>query len=279
MVVANSGSANSTLEALVTSESKTQAAMKDAVKAVTTAVTTTTTTTTTISTTTTTTSTTTTVPAKHYTETDLNVPGLTIDIPAGALTADAAVTATVVTAPADPPAGFMIGGTIVDIRPTGLVFTAPVTITLSINGPLADPRVYYWDGTKWSSEGITLVSYTNSLLTFTTTHFTIFAPMGAIPSNLVRFGPNPYNPNSGSGRFWYWLTADKDTTIYLADLGGTVVWKMTYPAGANGGKANENNVAYDGKTAWGDALGNGVYIYKIVQDGKVIGGGKIAVIK
>jgi hypothetical protein len=273
MVVANSGSANSTLEALVTSESKTQAAMKDAVKAITVAVTTTTTTTTTTSTTTTI------VPAKHYTETDLNVPGLTIDIPAGALTADATVTATVVSAPADPPAGFMIGGTIVNIQPTGLVFTAPVTITLSINGPLADPHIYFWDGIKWSTEGITLVSYTNTLLTFTTTHFTTFAPMAAIPSNLVRFGPNPYNPSSGSGRFWYWLSEDKETTIYLADLGGTVVWKATYPAGGNGGKANENNVAYDGKTAWGDALGNGVYIYKIVQDGKAIGGGKIAVIK
>jgi len=280
MVVANSGSTISTLEALVTSESKTQSTMKDAVKAVATAVTTTTTTTTISAVTTTTTSTTTTtVPAKYYSATDLNVPGLTIDIPAGALTADATVTATVVTAPADPPAGFMIGGTIVNIQPTGLVFTAPVTITLSINGPLADPRIYYWNGTAWSRDGITVISYTDTLLTFTTTHFTIFAPMAAIPSNLVRFGPNPFNPNSGSGRFWYWLSADRGTTIYLTDLGGTVVWKMTYPAGGNGGKANENNVAYDGKTAWGDALGNGVYIYKIVQDGKIIGGGKIAVIK
>lgn len=41
----------------------------------------------------------------------------------------------------------------------------------------------------------------------------------------------------------------------------------------------DNNVEYNGKTSWGDVLGNGAYIYKIVQDGKSIGGGKIAVIK
>ena len=124
-----------------------------------------------------------------------------------------------------------------------------------------------------------IVSYTSTSITFTTTHFTIYTTIGALSSNLVRFGPNPYNPNNGSGRFWYWLNSNADTSIYLIDLGGTVTWKNTYTSGTNGGQVGENNVSYDGKTSWGDVLGNGVYLYKIIQDGKSIGGGKIAVIK
>jgi hypothetical protein len=104
--------------------------------------------------------------------------------------------------------------------------------------------------------------------------------MAALDSNLVRFGPNPYNPNvDGNARIWYWLPSDKDTSIYIIDLSGTLVWKQTYIAGTNGGQSGENNVEFDGKTAWGNVLGNGVYLYKIVQDGKSVGGGKIAIIK
>ncbi len=40
-----------------------------------------------------------------------------------------------------------------------------------------------------------------------------------------------------------------------------------------------NSVTYDGRTSWGDILGNGVYIYKVVQGNRSIGGGKIAIFK
>jgi len=95
----------------------------------------------------------------------------------------------------------------------------------------------------------------------------------------IMFGPNPFNPDNGSGVIWYYLDADNETSIYLFDLSGTVVWKATYPSGAVGGKAGANSITYDGKTLWGDILGNGVYIYKVVQGNKSVGGGKIAVIK
>lgn len=102
---------------------------------------------------------------------------------------------------------------------------------------------------------------------------------GATPANMVRFGPNPFNPSSGSGVFWYHLDSSNETTIYLLDLSGTVVWKAVYPSGGAGGSEGANSVTYDGRTSWGDVLGNGVYIFKVVQGGKSVGGGKIAVIK
>ena len=217
--------------------------------------------------------------AKQFTSADLGIPGMTIDIPTGAASQDVTITASETTSPGDAPAGYMIGGKVFNITGTPSTFLVPITITIPINGPLADPSVYWWDGTKWTKDGITIVSYTNTSLTFTVSHFTIFTSMGALPSNLVRFGPNPYNPNKGAGDFWYWLDASKDTSLYLTDLGGTIVWKNSYSSGANGAKLGENNISYDGKTSWGDILGNGVYLYKIIQDGKSIGGGKIAVIK
>jgi len=209
------------------------------------------------------------------------IPGLKITIPSGATSSDVTVTASIVTDPSSgrTPAGFSIGGSVIEIGPSGTVFLIPVTVIIPISGPLADPRVYYWNGSTWSSDGITIISVTDTLLTFTTTHFTPFAPMGALPDNYVRFAPNPYNPNNGSGRFWYWLDANADTSVYIIDLGGTLVWKRSFSSGVNGGKKDGNNIEFDGKTAWGDVLGNGVYLYKIVQDGKSIGGGKIAVIK
>jgi len=217
---------------------------------------------------------------REYTSSELGIAGMSITIPAGAVTVEVTISASEVNSPADPPAGYKIGGKVFNIGCTpSTTFLLPVTVTIPIEGPLKAPRVYYWTGTEWSSSGITVISNTSTSLTFTTSHFTTFASFGALPANLVRFGPNPYNPNNGSGRFWYWLDADAETSIYLIDLGGTIVWKQSYTSGQNGGRSGENNIEFKGQTAWGDMLGNGVYLYKIVQSGKSIGGGKIAVIK
>ncbi len=207
--------------------------------------------------------------------------GVTITIPAGAASEEVSISAAVVTdPPANPPPGYYIGGSMINITGSPTEFLLPVTVTIPINGPLTVPRVYYWNGSNWSSDGIVIISYTETSLTFTTTHISIFAPMAALSSNLVRFGPNPYNPNSGTtAKIWYWLNADAETSIYIVDISGTLVWKETYAAGTNGGKKDENSIDFDGKDRWGNILGDGVYIYKIVQNGKSIGGGKIAIIK
>jgi len=215
----------------------------------------------------------------EFTAEDLGVSGMNIKIPAGAATQEVTVSVEVVSSPGDPPAGYKIGSKVYNIEGSPSAFLIPITITIPLTERLSDPRVYYWNGTSWVRDGIVVISYTDTSITFTTTHFAPFAAMGALPSNLVRFGPNPFNPNGGSGRFWYWLDEDKGTSIYLIDLSGAIVWKKSFSAGENGGRKGENNIEFDGKTAWGDVLGDGVYVYKVAQDGRSIGGGKIAVIK
>ncbi|HTY12792.1 MAG TPA: right-handed parallel beta-helix repeat-containing protein, partial [Candidatus Omnitrophota bacterium] len=217
--------------------------------------------------------------SRELSSTDLGVPGMSISVPAGAATEEVSISVVETTAPANAPAGYKIGGKVFDITATPRTFFKQVTVTMPIEGPLDDVKVEWWNGSSWTTDGVEVIGHTDTSITFTTTHFTIYTSMGALSSNLVRFGPNPYNPNNGSGKFWYWLDANKDTSIYLIDLGGTIVWKQTYNSGTNGARQGENNISYDGKTAWGDVLGNGVYLFKLVQDGKSIGGGKIAVIK
>jgi len=103
--------------------------------------------------------------------------------------------------------------------------------------------------------------------------------MGATTANLYRFGPNPYNPNNGAAKIWYWLDSDRETSIYIVDMSGKLVWKKSYASGSNGGKAGENNVEFDGRRTNGEVVGDGAYIFKVIQGGKVAGGGKIAVIR
>ncbi|MFA5183132.1 MAG: hypothetical protein WC405_17585 [Syntrophales bacterium] len=223
---------------------------------------------------------TTTTASREYNAAQLGIPGMSISIPAGASATDPVITVTEVATPGAAPIGYKIGGKVINILSSVTTFSLPVTVTIPIDGPLADPRVYFWDGSKWSRDGIVVISYTNTSITFTTTHFTVFTSMGVLPTNLVRFGPNPYNPNSGTmAKIWYWLDANAETTIYIVDLAGTVVLKTTYASGALGGSAGANNVDFDGKDKWGQVLGDGAYLYKIVQGGKVIGGGKIGIVK
>jgi hypothetical protein len=207
--------------------------------------------------------------------------GVTITVPAGASSQEVSISVTETTSsPGNPPPGYVIAGTMYNFTSTPTDFLLPVTVTIPITGPLADGRVYYWDGTAWSNNGITIVSVTDTSLTFTTTHLSLFAPVQAAANNLVRFGPNPYNPNSGTpAKIWYWLNADASTSIYVVDTAGTLVWKNSYTSGSNGGRAGSNDIDFNGKNTWGNILGNGVYIYKIVQGGKAVGGGKIAIIK
>jgi parallel beta-helix repeat protein len=217
---------------------------------------------------------------QEFTSTDLGIAEMTITVPAGAASAEVNITASETASPGNAPTGFSIGGKIIDITSTVTNFIKPVTVTMPITGPLVDPHVYYWNGTEWSTDGITIISYTDTSITFTTTHFTIFTVMAAAANNLVRFGPNPYNPTSGTNaKIWYWLTDDTETTIYIIDMSGRLIWKNTYLSGAAGGSAGTNNIDFDGKDQWGNTLGNGVYLYKIIQGHKSIGGGKIAIIK
>ena len=220
---------------------------------------------------------TTTIATKEYDFPDI---GIVLDFPTGSTTVEPNLSAEEVTDPPGPfPAGYKLAGKIVKFTSSVERFSVPVNVTMSIEAGSKGPKVVYWNGSLWSTQGINLVSIRSRNISFTTTHFSIFAPISAIASNLVRFGPNPFSPADGNGVFWYWLDEDAATSVYLIDMSGSLIRKWSFISGANGGRSGANYFNWDGKIACGDNAGSGVYIYKIVQSSNVLGGGKIAVIR
>src|SRR3989339_164159 len=90
--------------------------------------------------------------------------------------------------------------------------------------------------------------------------------------------PNPYN-GVGNVNLSYVLSKDSNVALTIYDLMGNQLSKRNYSNGQNGGKAGYNEVTWDGKTTGGADLGNGIYIYLIVADGKVAGKGKLTIVR
>ena len=91
--------------------------------------------------------------------------------------------------------------------------------------------------------------------------------------------PNPFDPDQGSAEIAYRLTSDTKVTLYLFNGLGQLVLKKDFPAGTEGGKAGYNVFLWNGSSDFGEIVGNDIYFVRIVSNGKVIGKGKIAVIK
>jgi hypothetical protein len=85
--------------------------------------------------------------------------------------------------------------------------------------------------------------------------------------------------NGKNAVIWYWLNEDKETTIYLFNLQGDLLWKKVFPTGQPGGKAEINSISWDGRNNFGEILDNGVYLLKVAQGNKVIYSGKIIILK
>ena len=77
------------------------------------------------------------------------------------------------------------------------------------------------------------------------------------------------------------LSIPSNVTLSIFDLSGSLIAKKSYSANQPGGRAGYNEVSWDGKSDGGTWVGNGIYIYLIIVDGKVAqnGKGKIAVFK
>jgi hypothetical protein len=91
--------------------------------------------------------------------------------------------------------------------------------------------------------------------------------------------PNPFKPSTQTTDITYTLNVDGNTSVYIFDMHGRLIWKRDYGSGTMGGKAGYNTVTWDGKDDFGNQVGNGIYPFRIVSQGKVIGKGKIAVIE
>ncbi|OGC06849.1 hypothetical protein A2230_07365 [candidate division WOR-1 bacterium RIFOXYA2_FULL_36_21] len=97
--------------------------------------------------------------------------------------------------------------------------------------------------------------------------------------------PNPFKPkHSQATKISYSLSNDAYTTIYIYDLNGQILKRFSISPGeetsagvGSGGRQGYNEVIWDGKTDYGNIVGNGVYIYFIVSAEKILGRGQLAV--
>lgn len=93
--------------------------------------------------------------------------------------------------------------------------------------------------------------------------------------------PNPFDPGvpGATTTIAYMLSKAASISLTIFDLRGTPVARMNFAAGANGGRAGYNAVAWNGQSDTGQVAGNGIYIYLIIGDGRVLARGKLMVLK
>ena len=89
--------------------------------------------------------------------------------------------------------------------------------------------------------------------------------------------PNPFNPQGGeTATIEATSDANLTTTLYIYDMAARVVQKQpfTLQAGAT------NRIAWDGFSLGNDRVGNGIYLYRLVDSASkaTLGKGKIWVI-
>ncbi|MCX5726697.1 MAG: carboxypeptidase regulatory-like domain-containing protein [Candidatus Saganbacteria bacterium] len=90
--------------------------------------------------------------------------------------------------------------------------------------------------------------------------------------------PNPFKPASGEKTtILYSLSTNTDAKLYIYDVTGKLVTSLLCPAGTLGGWKGENPIEWDGKGQLGRFCGNGVYIYFITSNGKVLGKGQLVI--
>jgi len=132
-----------------------------------------------------------------------------------------------------------------------------------------------------SNVGIRTLTVRNDYIAGTTSaQIEVLVPQEVAAGGLARFGPNPYNPSSGQNAvFWYWLNEDKETSIFVFDAQGGLIWRQVYPAGSMGGQSGVNAVVWNGKNNFGEVLENGIYLYRIAQGNKSIYKGKLIILK
>ncbi|PIS29774.1 hypothetical protein COT42_04395 [Candidatus Saganbacteria bacterium CG08_land_8_20_14_0_20_45_16] len=76
----------------------------------------------------------------------------------------------------------------------------------------------------------------------------------------------------------YNLNKDANITLYMYGLGGEMVTTRKFSSGTSGAKAGYNQLSISGVSDLsGAALANGIYVFKIVSDGRVVGKGKFVV--
>jgi hypothetical protein len=69
-----------------------------------------------------------------------------------------------------------------------------------------------------------------------------------------------------------------ETQVYMVGMGGEPVWSRHYTSGDTGAQAGTNAIKFNGiSDLTGKPLGNGIYVYKIISNGQVLGKGYVVV--
>gem|GEM_PF-2565311 len=93
--------------------------------------------------------------------------------------------------------------------------------------------------------------------------------------------PVPFRPLAGErATIAYTLTDNADVTIVVTDVALRPVMTRKFSAGAEGGRLGYNQISWDGISDIGgqrNFVGNGIYVYQIIYDRKVLAKGKIVV--
>ncbi|KPJ64960.1 hypothetical protein AMJ44_11695 [candidate division WOR-1 bacterium DG_54_3] len=93
---------------------------------------------------------------------------------------------------------------------------------------------------------------------------------------ITRNYPNPFKPSVGT-TLYYKLTQAASVKIYIYDLAGRLVYSTFCPEGASGGRADVNEVFWNGKNVFGEEISNGVYVYFVLSaKGKILTKGEMA---
>jgi hypothetical protein len=104
-----------------------------------------------------------------------------------------------------------------------------------------------------------------------------YTPVATFEGEAIAY-PNPFNPNVESVTIIYKLAEDAQVKVYIFDITGKVV-KTISALSSSRGADGYSRVVWDGTSAFGGYVANGVYLVRIVYKGKTIGKTKILVFR
>ena len=98
-------------------------------------------------------------------------------------------------------------------------------------------------------------------------------------AGLLYNSPNPFNPANGPTTIVYTLDSDTGTSMLLFNISGELILKENYSSGANGGRVGDNSVTWNGTSAFGEFMPNGLYFCYIIDRAseKTLAKGKIVI--
>lgn len=118
----------------------------------------------------------------------------------------------------------------------------------------------------------------NHLATSEYSYLAVNAATDTVVQSVPLNYPNPFNPDTGTS-ISYMLSKNSDITISIHNIYGAMLWKQSYASGSSGGIVGYNEVAWNGQTNSGSAVGNGMYIYLITANNKLLAKGKMVAFK